>query len=351
MAQDMHGERGATTIEFATLAAVVAALMVAFAAHLPGAGSSVAGAVGTRILAAASGEGDPRRVRREAGEAPHAPAGSGPFAHVSAALRGRVRSADEKRAGGGSLPARVSRDDLRLSPIVPPAAWRERRERAQGEAGGVRWRGEAEGCAICGSVGWRHDVQRGAGIDGGGAEPGLSVDVPFNARAALLALDVGGRVERSLGWGSLSAQGRAQAMAGAELDGRASLHVGPQQQRVELRGGAMAGAVARAEASGGVQLLGVAIEQSGRAEGWAGAGARGIVDVRREQHRLAWRVGWGAALGLGGAAEWGGSVDVSAMPPKRRRAAARLLVHALRSTTPLPPGPLPLLLHTRRNDG
>src|SRR5690606_30689675 len=101
------------------------------------------------------------------------------------------------------------------------------------------------------------------------------------------------------------------------------------------------GAVARAEARAGLELLGVAIVQSVRVEGWAGAGARGTVGVRRSGDSVSWRVGWGAALGLGGAGEWSGTVDVSKVPPSHRRLAR----DALAAATAVARMPLLPLIH------
>jgi hypothetical protein len=51
--------------------------------------------------------------------------------------------------------------------------------------------------------------------------------------------------------------------------------------------------------------------------------------VRREGATVSWRLGWGAALGLGGAAEWSGSVDASKVPASHRRPAREALHAAL----------------------
>ena len=140
---------------------------------------------------------------------------------------------------------------------------------------------------------------------------------------------------------TLSGHVRGRATIGADAEGDARLRLSPQAQELHLDGTAAAGAVARGEARVGVDMLGIAIRQGGRAEGWAGAGARGVVGVRREPDKVTWRFGWGAALGLGGAAEWYGSIDVSRVPRQHRSVARASLATALRmSPFPFPTIPL-----------
>jgi hypothetical protein len=109
-------------------------------------------------------------------------------------------------------------------------------------------------------------------------------------------------------------------MVGVEASGDGELRIGGGVD-AEARAGVMVGAVAKAEGRAGVELFGVALEQTGSAEAWAGAGAKGVLGVHASQGRLQWRVGWGAALGIGGATEWNGAVDVSGVSDEHRRLA------------------------------
>ncbi|MCW2926694.1 MAG: hypothetical protein JWM86_662, partial [Thermoleophilia bacterium] len=138
------------------------------------------------------------------------------------------------------------------------------------------------------------------------------------------------------------ADGRVKTTLGAELDARGRARLSASAQDLEVRGSAIAGASARAEAKFGVNLLGVAISQKATGEAWAGAGARGAVGVHRTEDRLEWRLGWGAVLGLGAAAEWEGAVDVAKVPARHRRLAAATLRAGLAST-PIGPAIGPLL--------
>ncbi|MCW2950060.1 MAG: hypothetical protein JWN41_1073, partial [Thermoleophilia bacterium] len=96
-----------------------------------------------------------------------------------------------------------------------------------------------------------------------------------------------------------------------------------------------------AEARVGIKRLGVSLEQTGSVDGWAGAGVRGELRVEHVGSKLSWQTGWGAALGLGGAAGWGGTIDVAGVSPRHRAVAREVIAAAL--SRPLPfIGPLPV---------
>lgn len=327
-------DTASTTIELVGLAAAVLVLVLATAAALRDGGPATADMVGARLGGLVSGgEEEVAGGDRGSGIASAARVDGRRqdrpdhlMSVVSGGVRG-VRGARERRIGSDAPAARVARDDLRLSPALPSVALRRLDTEGELELGGTQLHGDASACGGCAGLGWqltpRSGVTAGERTGSGrqSTQPGLGIDARANAHVALAALDVGGRLRRAAGPATLTGAARGRALVGADLDGRARLEIGHHEQVLELRGGAMAGAVARVEAKAGIDLLGVAIEQSGRAEGWAGAGARGVVSARREHARIEWRFGWGAALGLGGAAEWGGSIDVSKVPARHRRLA------------------------------
>lgn len=244
---------------------------------------------------------------------------------------GRWRSAHEVRAGGGSTRVRVSRDELRMSPLLDPLAlWRDSIERSTTIAG-VRATADATACLLCGALEWSHGLSRGAATGSEGSRSGIGAEAALHGRLALAALEVNGRVERdAAGVGSAFAQGQARALIGGEVDAAATAQLSRGGFDGQLEAGAMAGAVARAQARAGVDLFGVAVRSAGSVEGWAGAGIRGVAGVTTGGGVTSWRFGWGGALGLGGAGEWSGSVDVSKLPATHRRLARDALLGAVR---------------------
>lgn len=299
-------ERGATTLEYVSMALAALVLAMGVGGAVARDGQSLGRLAGASIEELVTGEG-------------------------------RWQQQRERRRQGGSVPTRVARDELRLRPTLHErAAWSRRWQRAL-RPGGAELHLEGSGCALCAAAEAGHSWRTGAEAGSDGQHAGLELGGEGEARAALGSLDAAATITRSLGPARIDARARARAMVGGEARGSATLRLGHDAQDLELEAGATAGAVARAEGQLGVHLLGVAIRQGGHVEGWAGAGARGVVGVRREDERLSWRVGWGAALGLGGAAEWRGSVDVSEVPQRHRRLARDALDAAIRAALLQPP--------------
>jgi hypothetical protein len=296
-------ESAATSLEFAGLALVVAVLLggVAIGARSGG------GDVGSTVAA---------RVEELVVEAPKSR---------------RWRDAREVRRGGGSMPVRVSRDELRMSPVLDPLSLWDGSVRRAGTVAGASLEMEATACAVCASVEWSYG--RAPSTEGGsdGSRAGLGAAFDVAGRLALVSAELTARAEREVPGGDAFAQSRLRGTIGAEADASAVVQLDAGTVDVEVDGGAMAGAVGRAEARAGIDLLGIAIRQSGRVEGWAGAGVRGTAGVRSSGGVTSWRFGWGGALGLGGAAEWSGSVDASSVPPTHRRLARDALVASLRA--------------------
>lgn len=243
----------------------------------------------------------------------------------------RWRTAHELRTGGGSDPVRVPRDELRMRPVVDPVAWREWRWRRAGERAGVRGTVDAQGCIGCGSLEWSWELLRGGQVRSDGSRSaGLGAAIEGSMRLAIASVQVAVGAERDLGGaGSAFTNARLRGAVGVEADVAARGLLTRGGIDVGVDAGARAGAVARAQVRSGVDLLGISIRQSAAAEGWAGAGARGAVGVRTSDGRIEWRTGWGGALGLGGAAEWSGSIDVAGMSPAHRRLARASIAAAL----------------------
>lgn len=297
-----RGEAAATTLEHVGITVVVALLLAGVATGMGDHGGSLGARVGERIAALASGEGSTRRWR----------------------------DARERRTGGGTEPVRVSRDELRLEPVVDPAALWHREWSDDRTLRGTRVQAHASACAVCASLEWSHDLGTGTRADGDGARTGLAAGVDGSIRLALAAAEATIQLDRTVGDARVTAKGRVRGAVGAEADATGELQLGASAITAQVDAGAMAGAIARAEGKVGVDLLGVAISQSGRAEGWAGAGLRGTAGVHHEAGAISWRFGWGGALGLGGAAEWSGQVDASRVPESHRRLARDALLGGLR---------------------
>lgn len=316
-------------MEYVGISLAAALLLAGVGSAMHGPGRDLGVDVGDRIDRLIAREQPAPVTHHATSRAALVTSGSGQLLHQAASLLdGRTRTWRDRRRSGGQTPVHVPRDDLRLRPVVDPAAVWQRDWARDGSVAGFGTAADARACFLCGSLEWSHGLQPNAGRTRRGGDVGLEGSAEAETRLALASVEAGARVGRQLGPAALAAQGRVRGTVGLEGDAKATLRLGPGSQRIELRGGAMAGAAARAEGKVGVELLGVAITQSGRAEGWAGAGARGVADLRREGSTVEWNVGWGAALGLGGAAEWGGSVDVSEVPVRHRRLARDALLHA-----------------------
>lgn len=301
------GERATATLEWAGLAAAATVLLAAIGSGVGGEAGALGRAVASRLEAATSGE---------------------PW---------RWRDAREVRRGGGSVAVRVSRDELRMSPFLDERAAVSGRRDRSGERAGVEAQVTARGCLLCASAEWSHGLGPSAGVGSDGPHAGFAADVDVAARLALASAQVDARLERDLGEaGDAFAQGRLRGTVGAEADAAARARIGPGGADLELEAGAMVGAVARAEARAGIDLLGISIRQSARAEGWAGAGIRATAGLQRTPGVTSWRFGWGGALGIGGASEWSGTVDARAVPQRHRRLGSSALAALLRMTFGLP---------------
>jgi len=304
-----HRQRGATTIEFVGLAVAVALL-------LGGVGQAIGKGGGAEVIARAI----PDRI-------------------ADAFEGGKGSRVEERRAGATKGPARVSRDDLRMDPIVPTVARAQVAAERRMRLAGFDVHVEAKGCALCLQVGERHSLVTGAIKDSAANGTGAQVGAQMNARAALVAGDLGLQAQRTVPLGRagdavVTVQGRASGTVGAEIDIKAKVTATRGVQAIDVGGTAMAGAAGKGETRVGLELLGISITQTARGEGWAGAGARGTLAARRDATGFAWNTDWGAALGLGGSGGWGGTIDISGVSPRHRALAGSLLATASRMARP-----------------
>lgn len=330
-------ERATTTLEYVGLAVALAVLMGSVGATMRTSGSGLGGDVGDRLQRAVEANPvhdapvlDRRRVAASGLMMPPPPAPEVLARRVAGLFDGRARTWSERQVSGGDTPLHVPRDDLRLTPVVAPTAVWQQRWKGHGSAGGFDAAGDARACMLCTALEWSHGNQTGASLNRGGVRTGGETEASVQARLAVASVEASARVERGIGPAVASLQARLRGTIGGEAEARARLALGRDSQDIELRGGAMAGAVGRSEGTVGIRLLGIAITQSGRAEGWAGAGARGVVSAHRDGGQVQWTLGWGAALGLGGAGEWSGSIDVSQVEARHRRLARDALMTATR---------------------
>ncbi len=312
-------ERATTTLEHVEVAVAVAVLLGGIATGMGAQGGSLGSGIGDRISAIVSGD----------------------------RATWRWRDARERRTGGGTAPVRVSRDELRMEPLLPPLAmWADEWKHHAVADGGATLDATASACALCASLEWSRELAPRATAGSDGPFAGLTASIEAAARVALASAEVGARAERRVGSARAFGQGRLRATIGGEADAAAEFAVARDGVTLDAEAGAMAGAVARAEAKVGIDLLGVAIRQSGRIEGWAGAGIRGTGGVRYDKGVVTWRVGWGAALGLGGAGEWSGQVDATGVSPTHRRLARDALAMSLRAAGM----PVPYVALTHRSN-
>jgi hypothetical protein len=307
-------ERAASTVEYVGISVVLAVLLAGIAHPFGGAPA--------RAIAAAIPE------------------------RISAALHGgRAHTATEVRVDGATggagtkvtLPTRVSRDDLRLDPVLPEIGVRRGTLDQSFHLAGFDVRLDGEACALCIRIGERHSMVQGGVRQASMSIAGVQGVLRGDVRFAALAAELGARVHRSIGFGfgpeqlgALDLQGRVRGLVGAEADGTARLLIGSHTQALDLGGGAMAGASARGEARAGFNLLGISIKQNVSGEAWAGAGVRAAARIEHTGLGFSWDASWGAALGLGGAASWGGSVDVSGLAATlaQHRTTSRIALNA-----------------------
>lgn len=106
----------------------------------------------------------------------------------------------------------------------------------------------------------------------------------------------------------------ADVFAGAAARGKVGVSLKGGEPRVSVGGEAFAGARASIEGSAAANINGRQVaEVHGKAEGWAGAGIKGNLDIGFKDGKLNFDMGFGAALGIGGSVDWGFSVDVGAI--------------------------------------
>lgn len=294
-----RGERAIATLEFTGLALGIGLLIATSTLSMRSAGPSVGARAGERLQAL---------VQRPEG---------------AKSLPRRWQWQHEERTGGGASPIRVRRDQIRMSPVINPIAWWSTRlERKGVPVAGINAEGGLNACVLCLGAEWSHDANVGVTKEADTApNQGVQLSGEGSVRAALASAQMQGSISRSLGAsnGHAALRGSARATAGSEADASADIRFGAREVAANLEAGAMVGAAARAETRVGVNLLGIAIQHNARAEGWAGAGLRGSAGITFSNGSLAWKLGWGGALGLGGATEWSGSIGISKSTSSHRK--------------------------------
>lgn len=106
----------------------------------------------------------------------------------------------------------------------------------------------------------------------------------------------------------------ADVFAGAAARGKVGVSLKGGEPHVSVGGEAFAGARASIEGSAAANINGTQVaEVHGKAEGWAGAGIKGNIDIGFKDGKLNFDMGFGAALGIGGSVDWGFSIDVGAI--------------------------------------
>lgn len=309
----------------------------------------VAAAVAVAVLAVAMGgavreRGAPlgRAVGHELRVAATGPAGAGDSTRP-------VRSTTAERSGSWSAErgrswASGPTGQPTGARLLPPTSRAHQWAVHEGEysaAAGTGTRGAAATASWCaGCAGYEAGWSTAAGPERRRGEAATPFGLQGTAGGLGYVSVVEGRVVVDGRWtqGPVRAHGDVSLTArlGADADAEARAIVAPGVARVSVGASARAGAIARVEQRAAANLGGVAVSQSLAAEGWAGAGARGQLDAGWERGTVSWRTGAGAALGLGGAFEWSGSVDVAAAAAGARRAATRLGREAVAAGMPLP---------------
>src|SRR5204863_4275774 len=105
----------------------------------------------------------------------------------------------------------------------------------------------------------------------------------------------------------------ADVFAGAAAKGKIDISLKGNEPHVAVGGEVFAGARASIQGGVGASINGHQVaEIHGKAEGWAGAGAKANLDLGFSHGKLNFDVGLGAALGIGGSVDWGFSVSVGA---------------------------------------
>lgn len=113
---------------------------------------------------------------------------------------------------------------------------------------------------------------------------------------------------------ALDANVLADVFVGANGRGKLEVSLKGNEPRIAVGGEVFAGARATIEGGIGATINGQQVaEAHARAEGWAGIGAKGDIDLGFEDGKFTFDAGFGAALGIGGSVDLGFSIDVAAI--------------------------------------
>lgn len=141
-----------------------------------------------------------------------------------------------------------------------------------------------------------------------GAEGEVGARATYNAGYSSPSVRIAGQEV------ALNAGVGADVFVGASGKGKLEVSLKGNEPHVAVGGEVFAGARATVQGSAGATINGQQVaEVHGKAEGWAGVGAKAGVDVGFKNGKLNFDADFGVALGIGGAVDLGFSVDVGAI--------------------------------------
>lgn len=241
--------------------------------------------------------------------------------------------------GSSSASHKLSAKELQLHPFTPTlSAWKKEASSSTQKAG-VAINATANICSLCANINWRKNFKEGIALKGAAKKRSkrslIDAGIEAQGRGALLSTELLLNLKKSARYAAGEAQGRARGTIGVETDASLNATVSEKGIGAEVKAGAMAGAVAKAEVRAGVNLLGLALTSSGRVEGWAGAGAKGELGVKLATNGISWNIGGAAAWGLGAGGQWKGAIDTSSVPKRYKQVAQATIATSLFFMPPL----------------
>lgn len=141
-----------------------------------------------------------------------------------------------------------------------------------------------------------------------GAEGEAGVHATYNANYSSPRATIGGQTV------GVDANATADVFAGVSGKAKIDVSLKGNEPHVAIGGEAFAGARATIQGSVGANINGTQVaEAHAKAEGWAGAGVKGNLDIGFKDGKFHFDGGIGAALGVGGSIDVGFTVDVKAI--------------------------------------
>lgn len=314
-------EHGTSTIEAVGLATAIAILAAALSLPLAHEGPRAAHGVARSIVAAVDGDtlgASRRRSARQPGITQLAD----------------VATVGQRVSGIGANPPSLSGSRIRGPATSGVPSHQKNYAVKRGEShvpgGRLRW------CVVCagGSVSFEPTAGTRAQAEGaslgsespsGQLDRGVGGQTAARAQLAIAAAEVATGFKIQTGWGG--ARGRAAISATLGATGHATADATFTRHRQAVNAGVdgYIGGVVRAEEQGSLTILGVTLEQTAGAEGWAGAGGRARIRLDRDGGKLTVGAAGGAAWGLGGAVDAQVTIDATRLLRNPQKALAPLL--------------------------